>query len=43
VERIVVGLDGTEKDVDVVDWVGDFALDTGARVIAAHFVSRASL
>jgi nucleotide-binding universal stress UspA family protein len=41
--RIVVGLDATERDREVVHWVADFALDTGAQVIAAHFVSRASV
>ncbi len=40
---LVVGVDGTEKDGDVIDWVIDFALETGARVSAAHFVPRASL
>jgi nucleotide-binding universal stress UspA family protein len=43
VKRIVVGLDGTQKDFDIVDWVADFVLDTGVQVVAAHFVPRASL
>jgi nucleotide-binding universal stress UspA family protein len=43
VKRIVVGLDGTEKDDYVVDWVGDLARENGAQVIAAHFVPSATL
>ena len=41
--RIIVGLDGTDRDREILDWVGDFAYDTGVHVIAAHFVSRAVL
>jgi nucleotide-binding universal stress UspA family protein len=42
-KRIIVGLDGTEKDHDVVSWAADFVRDTGAQVVAAHFVPRPSL
>ena len=41
--RIIVGLDGTDRDHEILDWVGDFAYDTGVHVIAAHFVSRSVL
>ena len=41
--RIIVGLSGTDRDHEILDWVSDFAYDTGAHVIAAHFVPRAVL
>jgi nucleotide-binding universal stress UspA family protein len=42
-KRIVIGLDGTQKDHGIVAWIGDFATEVGAQVIAAHFVPRASV
>jgi nucleotide-binding universal stress UspA family protein len=41
--RIIVGLDGTDRDHEILEWVGDFAYDTGVHVIAAHFVARSVL
>ncbi len=41
--RIIVGLDGTERDREIVDWLEVFAYDMGVHVIAAHFVPRTVL
>ncbi len=39
--RIVVGLDGTEKDLEVDDWVADLALDDIVhRVVFGNFERR---
>jgi nucleotide-binding universal stress UspA family protein len=42
-KRIIIGLDGTEKDADVIGWVADFTRESPVQIIAAHFVPRASL
>ena len=36
--RIVVGFDGTQKDQSLAHWVGVFACEVGAHILAAHFV-----
>ncbi len=36
--RIVVGFDGTQKDQSLAHWVGAFAREVGAHMLAAHFV-----
>jgi nucleotide-binding universal stress UspA family protein len=38
VQRITVGLDGSEHARRALDWAGALALQTGAEVIAAHAV-----
>jgi len=37
-DRIVVGFDGTQKDRSLTLWVGAFAREVGAHLIAAHFI-----
>jgi nucleotide-binding universal stress UspA family protein len=41
--RIIVGLDGTQKDQDLIEWIADFAEESAVQIIAAHYVPRASL
>ena len=41
--RIVVGLDGSQKDRPLVHWTAEFADHVGAQVIVAHFVPRATV
>lgn len=41
--RIVIGLDGTEKDRSLVQWIADFADEVGAHVIAAHLIAQPTL
>ena len=41
--RIIVGLEGTDRDRELLEWVADFAYETGVHVIAAHFVPRSVL
>jgi nucleotide-binding universal stress UspA family protein len=41
--RIVIGLDGTDKDRALVRWVADFADEVDAHVIAAHLVAHTTL
>jgi nucleotide-binding universal stress UspA family protein len=37
-DRIVVGFDGTQKDRSLTLWIGAFAREVGAHLIAAHFI-----
>jgi nucleotide-binding universal stress UspA family protein len=41
--RIVIGLDGSDKDRSLVHWIADFADDVGANVIAAHLIAHPTL
>ena len=40
IERIILGVDGTEGSKHATEWTAQMARDVGARIIALHVVSR---
>lgn len=42
-KTVVMGLDGTAKDLPLVEWVADFTNELGAAVVAIHAIPRPTL